>query len=208
MLLLAAIVSLQSLAIPAHKGFMLMPQPDGTMVSIGLVGDEFYHFNITEDGYTVILNDAGAYVYAQLGQGDVLVESAVIAHNEGERSGEELALLANTPKRLKDRAAVEQSHIKRAKRNVDLSNFDLANFHGLVILIDFADVKFKSEDPKAFYTDMFSTEGFTGFEEPVKGVYVNCLGSVRDYFKDQSNGAFNPPFDVYGPYTSSRNATQ
>lgn len=208
LLLLAAVVSLQSLAIPAHKGFMPMPQPDGTMVSIGLVGDEFYHFNITEDGYTVILNDAGAYVYAQLGQGDVLVESAVLAHNEGERSGEELVLLANTPKRLKDRAAVEQSHIKRAKRNVDLSNFDLANFHGLVILIDFADVKFKSEDPKAFYTDMFSTEGFTGFEEPVKGVYVNCLGSVRDYFKDQSNGAFNPPFDVYGPYTSSRNATQ
>ena len=208
LLLLAAVVGIQALAIPAHKGFLPMPQPDGTMVSIGLVGDEFYHFNITEDGYTVILNEqSGAYVYAQQ-DGDRLVESTMLAHNEGERSADELALLAATPKRLMDRAAVDQAHILRAKRNVDLSNFDLANFHGLVILIDFADVKFRSEDPKAFYTDMFSTEGFTGFDEPVKGVHVNCLGSVRDYFKDQSNGAFNPPFDVYGPYTSTRNAVQ
>ena len=208
LLLLAAVVGIQAFAIPAHKGFLPMPQPDGTMVSIGLVGDEFYHFNITEDGYTVILNEqSGAYVYAQQ-DGDRLVESTMLAHNEGERSADELALLAATPKRLMDRAAVDQAHILRAKRNVDLSNFDLANFHGLVILIDFADVKFRSEDPKAFYTDMFSTEGFTGFDEPVKGVHVNCLGSVRDYFKDQSNGAFNPPFDVYGPYTSTRNAVQ
>ena len=207
LLLTAAILSVQALAIPAHKGFLPMPQPDGTMVSIGLVGDEFYHFNITEDGYTVILNDAGAYVYAQL-DGDLLVESDIIAHNEGQRSADELALLAGTPKRLMDRTAVEQANIRRVKRNVDLSNFDLANFHGLVILIDFADVKFKTEDPKAFYTDMFSTEGFTGFDDPVKGTHVNCLGSVRDYFKDQSNGAFNPPFDVYGPYTSTRNAKQ
>ena len=208
LLLLAAVVGIQALAIPAHKGFLPMPQPDGTMVSIGLVGDEFYHFNITEDGYTVILNEqSGAYVYAQQ-DGDRLVESTLLAHNAGERSADELALLAATPKRLMDRAAVDQAHILRAKRNVDLSNFDLANFHGLVILIDFADVKFRSEDPKAFYTDMFSTEGFTGFDEPVKGVHVNCLGSVRDYFKDQSNGAFNPPFDVYGPYTSTRNAVQ
>ena len=208
LLLLAAVVGIQALAIPAHKGFLPMPQPDGTMVSIGLVGDEFYHFNITEDGYTVILNEqSGAYVYAQK-EGNRLVETTLLAHNAGERTAAELALLANTPKHLTDRDAVEQAHIRRAKRNVDLSNFDLANFHGLVILIDFADVKFRSEDPKAFYTDMFSTEGFTGFDEPVKGIHVNCLGSVRDYFKDQSNGAFNPPFDVYGPYTSTRNAVQ
>lgn len=207
LLLTAAILSIQAFAIPAHKGFLPMPQPDGTMVNIGLVGDEFYHFNITEDGYTVMLNDAGAYVYAQLKEG-MLVESTVIAHNESERNAAEINLLANTPNYLTDRLAVEQSHIRRANRNVDLSNFDLENFHGLVILIDFADVKFRAEDPNAFFTDMFSTEGFTGFYDPVKQRYVNCLGSVRDYFKDQSDGAFNPPFDVYGPYTSTRNASQ
>ena len=208
LLLLAAMLgAIQALAIPAHRGFVSMPQPDGTMVSIGLVGDEFYHFNITEDDYTVMFNEQGAYVYAQLVDG-MLEPTTILAHNQGQRDATELALLATTPKRLTDRAEVNQAGQRRAKRNVDLSNFDFDNFRGLVILVDFADVKFNAEDPKAFYTEMFSTENFTGFTDPLTGREVSCLGSVRDYFKDQSNGAFKPPFDVYGPYTTSRNATQ
>ena len=207
LLLVAALMGLHALAIPAHRGFVPMPQPDGTMVSIGLIGDEYYHYNITEDGYTLMFDERGAYVYAQREDG-ILVPSAILAHNEGERDAAELALLAITPKHLTDRAEVEQANIRRAKRNVDLSNFDFDNFRGLVILIDFTDKTFNAEDPKAFYTDMFSTENFSGFIDPLTGNEVSCLGSVRDYFNDQSNGAFKPPFDVYGPYTSTRRSTQ
>jgi len=64
-LLLAVLVGLQAVAIPAHRGSVLMPQPDGTLVTVCLEGDEFYHFNTTADGYTIMLNEAGAYVYAQ-----------------------------------------------------------------------------------------------------------------------------------------------
>ena len=39
---MAAVVGIQALAIPAHKGFIPMPQPDGTMVSIGLVLNILY----------------------------------------------------------------------------------------------------------------------------------------------------------------------
>ena len=206
-LLTAAMTSLMAHANPAHRGFIPMPQPDGTMVSIGLVGDEFYSFNITEDGYTVILNESGGYVYAQM-DGDALMKSQILAHNASERTVEELALLANTPKRLMDKTEVEQSRIRRAKRDVDLSNFDFDNFHGLVILIDYPDRKFEAEDPRAFYTQMFNTQGLTGWTDPHTGWDVTAPGSVRDYFNDQSNGAFNPPFDVYGPYTSTKNANQ
>ena len=55
---------------------------------------------------------------------------------------------------------------------------------------------------------MFSTEGLNSFIDPLTGNEVSVLGSVRDYFNDQSNGAFKPPFDVYGPYTSTRRSTQ
>ena len=82
--------------------------------------------------------------------------------------------------------------------NLATSLFD--NFHGLVILLDFTDKKFASDDPQAFYTEMFSTENFTGYHDPITGRTVSCPGSVRDYFNDQSNGAFKPPFDVVGPY--------
>ncbi len=200
-------VCIQALAIPAHKGMVQLPQPDGTYVTIGLVGDEFYHFNVTADGYTVMLNEAGAYVYAQR-DGSRLVPTQVLAHDQGDRTADERALLESTPKRLVDETAVAMAGAQRVKRNVDLSNFDFANFRGLVILIDFADTKFTSDDPKSFYTEMFSTPNLTEWTDPKTGRTVTCPGSVRDYFNDQSDGAFAPPFDVYGPYTSTRNASQ
>ena len=199
LLLTAALVSVNILANPAHRGLVQMPQPDGSLLSVNLVGDEFYHFNTTADGYTILLNDAGAYVYAQ-SDGMHLVATDVLAHNEGERSADELNLLATTSKFLVDESEVAVAHVRRVKRNVDLSNFDFENFRGCVILIDFTDVQFSAEDPKSFYTEMFSTENFTGYHDPFNDRDVSCPGSVRDYFNDQSNGAFKPPFDVYGPY--------
>ena len=189
-------------AIPAHPGSVLMPQPDGSMLTVCLVGDEFYHFNTTSDGYTILLNDAGAYVYAQR-EGLNLVPTQVLAHDADNRTTAELSLLADLPKRLVDENEVAQGHVRRAKRNVDLSNFDFENFRGLVILIDFYNQPFASDDPKAFYTEMFSSEGFTGYYDPITERDVTCPGSVHDYFNDQSNGAFKPPFDVYGPYRAA-----
>ena len=207
LLLVALLVCINASAIPAYPGLVQMPQPDGSIVSIRLVGDEFYHFNTTADGYTVMLNDRGGYVYAQLDGGN-LVATDILAHDEDSRTAAELALISTTPKRIVDETAVKQANIRRVKRNVDLSNFDFENFRGLVILIDFADRTFASENPKEFYTEMFSTENLTGFHDPIKNQDVSCLGSVRDYFRDQSNGVFNPPFDVYGPFTSTRNANE
>ena len=92
------LVGLQAIAIPAHRGLIKMPQPDGTLVTINLVGDEYYHFNTTADGYTIILNDLGAYVYAQR-DGMNLIATDVLAHDEGERSAAELAFLSDLSKR-------------------------------------------------------------------------------------------------------------
>ena len=199
---MAAMVCLTAVANPAHRGSVLMPQPDGTMLSVSLVGDEFYHFNTTADGYTIILNDAGAYVYAQR-DGMSLVPTQVLAHDAANRDAAELSFLANLPKHLVDETSVAQGHVRRAKRDVDLSNFDFENFRGLVILLDFTDKKFASEDPQTFYTEMFSNENFRGYHDPINNRDVSCPGSVRDYFNDQSNGAFQPPFDVYGPYPAT-----
>jgi len=207
LLLMAAFVCISVNANPANPGLVKIPQPDGTLLTIGLVGDEFYHFNTTADGYTIMLTEKGGYVYAQR-DGMKLVPTNILAHDEGQRTAAELALLAKTSKRIVDETAVARGHVLRAKRNVDLSNFDFENFRGLVILIDFADRQFASENPQEFYTQMFSTENLTGFHDPVTDRDVNCPGSVRDYFNDQSDGIFNPPFDVYGPYTSSRNANE
>jgi M6 family metalloprotease-like protein len=199
LLFVAIFVSQVSLAIPASSLMIQMPQPDGTMVSVRLVGDEYYHFNTTADGYTVMLNDLGAYVYAQR-VGNKLEPTSILAHDEMERGLDEIAYLASVPKGLTDRPAVEAANQRRAPRRVDLSNFDFENFRGAIILIDFTDKKFVSDDPQAFYTNLFNTRGLTSYVDPFLNQTINCLGSVCDYFSDQSDGIFEPQFDVYGPY--------
>jgi M6 family metalloprotease-like protein len=62
----------------------------------------------------------------------------------------------------------------------------------LVVLVEFADVRFKSADPVSQFTDYLNKEGYNE--------YYN-IGSVRDYFIKNSMGKFRPVFDVYGPVT-------
>lgn len=63
---------------------------------------------------------------------------------------------------------------------------------GIVILVQFSDVKFNRNDPKAEYEDYLNKEGYSGY---------NMSGSVRDFFIQNSNGQYKPTFDVYGPIT-------
>lgn len=207
LLLLAVFVGFQALANPAHRGLSQKFQPDGTVLSVQLNGDEYYSFYTTVDDYTVMLNDKGAFVYAKR-DGLVLVPTQLLAHDLGQRTDDELRFLALTPRRLVDGSSVEQAHLRRVKRNASMANFNFDNLRGLVILIDFSDKKFASDNPQEFYTEMFNTENLQGFHDPVKDRDVSCPGSVRDYFNDQSNGAFIPPFDVYGPYSTTKRANQ
>ena len=61
-----------------------------------------------------------------------------------------------------------------------------------VILVQFEDVKFSSEEPKSYYMDFLNKEGFNENDN---------VGSIRDYFIYNSMGAFRPYFDVLGPIT-------
>ena len=66
-----------------------------------------------------------------------------------------------------------------------------------VVLITFADTDFSMEDPVAYYNRVFNESGYNeGYG----------LGSVADYFRDQSGGLFNLQFDIYGPIKVSISA--
>ena len=64
----------------------------------------------------------------------------------------------------------------------------------LVVLVEFADVRFKNPDPVSQFTDYLNKEGYNEYHN---------IGSVRDYFIKNSMGKFRPTFDVYGPVTLS-----
>ena len=63
---------------------------------------------------------------------------------------------------------------------------------GLVILAQFPDVSFSKIGTQEYFNRMFNEKGFTE---------NGCLGSVSDYFYDQSYGQLNMQFDVVGPVT-------
>lgn len=65
----------------------------------------------------------------------------------------------------------------------------------IAILVNFADVAFVTPNANAAFTALLNAEGYS-----VNG----GTGSARDYFVASSNGQFQPQFDVYGPYTLSR----
>lgn len=63
---------------------------------------------------------------------------------------------------------------------------------GLVILAQFPDVSFSKVGTQEYFNRMFNEKGFTE---------NGLIGSVSDYFYDQSYGQLNMQFDVVGPVT-------
>lgn len=63
-----------------------------------------------------------------------------------------------------------------------------------VIMVNYTDMSYRVS--RADVDSMFNGEHFTLY---------GATGSVRRYFYDQSEGLYNPRFDIYGPVTASRN---
>jgi len=66
---------------------------------------------------------------------------------------------------------------------------------GVVILVNFSNKSLKSSHTNATFTELCNSENCT---------VNNGYPSAREYFKSQSNGAYTPVFDVFGPVTLSQ----
>ena len=205
--LVLLVIAVAIWAIPAAPGAVKVQQPDGSYVTILLHGDEWQHFSTTTDGYTVVKNDKGFYVYAQCENG-MLTATEMVAHDIEYRSASEQAFVAQTTKYLKpdmpestrmmkrqvELHEAQKLAVRRAQANGHrAAQYDYSKFRGLIILVEWKDKSFSREDYKDIATDMVNTENYTGYDN------VKCTGSVYDYFVDNSLGKFQPQFDVVGP---------
>ncbi|MBQ9641336.1 MAG: M6 family metalloprotease domain-containing protein [Bacteroidaceae bacterium] len=68
---------------------------------------------------------------------------------------------------------------------------------GLIILAQFSDQTFHDKDPQALYNKVANQPGYSDSN--------GFVGSVYDYFMEQSYGQFQLTFDVLGPVTVSGN---
>lgn len=193
-------------ATPADPTPAQVTQPDGSKLTVVLHGDEFFNYLTTEDGYTVVQNEAGYYTYARL-DGKRLVASDLIARDN--RSAADQAFLAGVARGLTGKDMVQRGTRLLKKRNNVLrgigagGHMDYSKFRGLIILIDYSDKTFEDNiplnyTPQEFYEQMINGQGYTGYTLP-SGTKREMTGSVRDFYFDNSNQVFDPNFDILGP---------
>ena len=195
-------------AIPADPTPARVSQPDGTTITVVLHGDEFINYLTTTDGYTVVKNKAGYYTYARL-EGNRLVAGDCIARDENQRTAADRAVLSALPKGLTGKDMVQRGIARRNHRDALLrgighgGHMDYSKFRGLIILVNYTDRKFddyvpSNYTPYDFYDNMINGHDYQGFTLPA-GTKVECMGSVRDYYSDNSFQQFDPHFDILGP---------
>ena len=184
-------------------------QPDSTTLCITLHGDETFHFWATADGIPVVCHN-GTYVYAQL-LNDSLAPTAWTAHEPARRTPAEQEAV----ERLRTREQAAQTWTRlAAQRNGQRRRLaataqtgartsaaapwtenqpTTGQRRGLVILMQFPDRKMAEGHTRETFEHMFNQAGYNA---------DGHVGSVHDYFADQSYGQLDLQFDVVGPFTA------
>ena len=195
---------------PALQGTRRIQQPDGSFVTVRLVGDEYRSYHTTADGYSLVRNNEGCFVYAQMGADGQLAPTTLVARDAEARSAEDQVYLQQVGRQLKPSLTPEMEQMQahsRAARAQALSGhraprYDYSKFRGLVLLVEFDDCPFTYEDYHDIMDHMLNDDDYTGETRTnlqSGKTTIRCTGSMRDYFRDNSNGIFVPHFDVAGP---------
>ena len=135
-------------------------------------------------------------------QMEVMTVGDEFYHYTVNREGQEVRLnengayevVGNEPTAAVAKARRAQGKARRARKEFGVSPV-LAE-KGLVILVNFKDTSMQTENNKATFENLLNAENCT----------ANAgYPSAAQYFSDQSYGAFNPKFDIYGPVKLSNN---
>ena len=172
LLLIFMLVTVGAFAVPAKPGLKrVLTLSDGTKVEAQLIGDEHGHFWQSSDGRTFMRRQAV----------DIYDETNV----------EPLKALARE-RRMK--ANEQRAARMPGKRGVGDFREYFGKKRGLIILVNFSNLRFENSHNQALYERIANEKNF---------YYGDFKGSMYDYFYAQSEGQFELLFDVVGPVTVS-----
>lgn len=194
--------TIKSIAIPTDGRIRTISQKDGCLLHVRQCGDEFFHFYLSLDSIFLLSDENDNWYYATYTDGD-LYPTRVIAHDKEERTpvedhflelnSNELYLSHNFDNiYLKWKTETETANVRRnvhRSKAIERHVFE-GKRKGLVILVNFENRKMVSETALHDFSCMFNEHGYSK---------NNHVGSVSDYFKDQSYGRFDIEFDIVGP---------
>lgn len=197
-------IAVNSWGAKAYTGPVVITQTDGTTLTIFGHGDENLHWYNTSDGVLVVQEGFNYYI-ASIDANGNLTASTQIAHEKGNRSAIEEALVNVQNKNAFYKAIPTATRMGAITRSIGTGNPPYFPHTGtpkaLVILVQFTDTVFKSSDPKATFN--YYLNGKSGDSIPANNDIHQSYnyGSVAQYFNDMSQGTYQPQFDVVGPVT-------
>lgn len=181
-------------AVPAAPGLYRLTQPDGTVIEARIFGDEHFHFYESTAGEILLRDDAGVMRPACVSADGMPVARGEISGKATCSADRTKIMEAISLKNRKD--AENRIRVNRVAPNVIKQSFPTTGkVTGLILLVEYQDVKLTPEATKEHYEALCNEKGYSS---------EAAHGSVLDYFTDQSNGAFTPAFDVFGPLTLPR----
>lgn len=182
-------------AAPADPRPHTILQPDGTELTICLHGDEFANYTTTDDGFLIAANEQGVYEYATIASDNKGIRTLGVKANPASRR-----TVAEQQLVEKCRPLAKEKMLQKLAKQQNISAKAVGTRFLppkiLVIMVNYSDVAFSAENTKAAVDSMFNSDAYH---------YDGAVGSVRQFFSDQSNTAYQPRFTVVGPYTLPNN---
>ncbi len=186
MLLLTCAIA--AVAMPAKPGWHTLSQSDGTTLQVQAVGNAFNHALLTSDGLMVALGDDGDFYY----RSSLTGLTAVRAHEASERTPSEIAFI----KAQRGNLSMPENRFVPVRGK---SSFGIGGSNAD------ADVPAQGARKVPIILVEFQDKKFSNTREQIIQAMLTGNTSVQQYFKDQSNGKYDPDFEVFGIYTLSQN---
>lgn len=201
-ILITTVITLNIWGAKAYPMPLTITQKDGKTLTYQLHGDENFNYAATTDGVLLYQKDNDFFI-AVINEKGEMESSGVLAHNAGQRTAEEIALIG---KQDKDKFfAAEKASIAKSRSMKRISMPDntqnpffphIESPRALVILADFKDQKFKHNDEETIAIFDEYLNSMEPLNSQIDATLNRNYGSVRKYFSDMSGGKFTPIFDV------------
>lgn len=194
---------LYSYADVAYPGLLSVSQQDGTTLQIQLHGDEFFNWMTTSDGFVIDTDSLHAYRYV-VPQEDNWRFTNILAHNPHERSANELQFLQDfgnlviekLSRERKDTMQVQCERQKVVNCIPTLSSPHTGTCRVLSVLVEFPDKRFTKT--RAEFNALMNQVGYHTH---------GSAGSVRDFYRECSNGKLDVISTVVGPIMAPKNSS-
>ncbi len=187
---LGLLVAMLLTALPPAWGMTANPepfqqaQPDGSVVTLRMRGDQYFHWLEDGQGYTVLRDSAGQYVYAQAATDGSLASSGLaVGQGTPAAAGLTKGLLpspAIREQRSLAMAAAAGPQGAQVAADAPVRVAPVGGVKNLVILCRFSDHTAVQTRTQADFDTIFNTVGGDATLAPT--------GSVRDYYSENSYG--------------------